>query len=205
MTDSARYREIVDTRRSSRGSVQLELGCGAHKVNPDAIGIDVLAAPGVDIVGDAYEVLAALEPGSVDEIFSRHFLEHIADPRAMLAACARVLRAGGSFRAIIPHFSNPHFYSDPTHDRAYGLLTFSYLVTESFTSIGVPHYEEPLPFRYRNATYVFKSNRPHYVRHGFKQVGRIFNINTWMKELYEEKWCWLWPAYEVDYELERLG
>src|SRR5258708_4607940 len=146
MSDSGQYRQIVDDRRSGRGSVRLELGCGDHKVDPDAIGVDLLAAPGVDIVGDAFDVLSALEPGSVDEIFSAHFLEHVGDARAMLAACARVLRPGGTFRAIIPHFSNPYFYSDPTHDRTYGLYTFSYLVRDTFTTRGVPQYEEPLPF-----------------------------------------------------------
>lgn len=204
MSDAAGYRKIIDDHRTASGSVRLELGCGDHKVDPAAVGIDLLEAPGVDIVGDANEVLAALEPGSVDEIYSAHFLEHIADARGMLEGCARVLRPGGTFRAIIPHFSNPFFYSDPTHDRAYGLYTFSYLVAETFLTRGVPQYEAALPFRYRNATFGFKSSRPHYVRHGFKQFGRIFNISTWMKELYEENWCWRIPAYEVDYELERL-
>jgi ubiquinone/menaquinone biosynthesis C-methylase UbiE len=204
MSDADQYRQFVDAHRSNHGSVVLELGCGDRKVDPTSIGIDILPAPGVDIVADALEVLAALEPGSVDEIFSAHFLEHISDARGMLEACARVLRSGARFRAIIPHFSNPYFYSDPTHDRAYGLYTFSYLVAETFTRRGVPHYEAPLPFRYSNAIYAFKSSRPHYVRHGFKQIGRVFNVSTWMKELYEENWCWKIPAYEVDYELTRL-
>ena len=64
-------------------------------------------------------------------------------------------------------------------------------------------YDEALPFAYRNATFVFKSSRPHYVRHAFKQLGRVVNRSTWTKELYEEKWSWIFPAYEVRYELER--
>lgn len=160
---------------------------------------------GVDILGDALEVLAAFDEGSVDSIFSSHFLEHVDDARGLLAACARVLRPGGSFVAVVPHFSNPFFYSDPTHDRPYGLYTFNYLVAESFTTRTVPHYETPLPFAYKNATYGFKSSRPHDVRQGFKQLGRIFNLSTWTKELYEEDWSWLLPAYELRYELERLA
>jgi len=204
MTDADRYRQVIESHRSRHGTVKIELGCGDRKVDPDSIGVDILPAADVDLVADAHEVLAALEPGSVDEIFSAHFLEHIADARGMLEACGRVLRTGGRFRAIIPHFSNPYFYSDPTHDRAYGLYTFSYLVAETFTTRGVPQYERPLPFRYSNATFAFKSSRPHYVRHGFKQIGRIFNLSTWLKELYEENWCWRLPAYEVDYELTKL-
>src|SRR6185312_2948084 len=38
-----------------------------------------------------------------------------------------VLEPGGEFRAVVPHFSNLHFYSDPTHRTFFGLYTFSYL------------------------------------------------------------------------------
>lgn len=205
MTTANSQRALVESRREAHGYVRLELGCGTRKMDPNAIGIDLLTSPVVDIVGDAREVLDSLAVASVDDIFSTHFLEHVSDARAMLEASARVLRPGGTFRAVIPHFSNPFFYSDPTHDRPYGLHTFSYLVAESFTNRTVPQYEAPLPFRYSNATFVFKSTRPHYVRHGFKQLRRVFNLNTWTKELYEESWAWILPAYEVEYELERIA
>ena len=205
MTKALSHQTLVESRRDAHGYVRLELGCGSDKLDPHAIGIDLLRSPAVDIVGDARTVLDGLAEGSVDEIFSTHFLEHVSDARGMLEACARVLRPGGMFRAVIPHFSNPFFYSDPTHDRPYGLHTFSYLVAESFTNREVPQYEAPLPFRYSNATFVFKSTRPHYVRHGFKQLRRVFNLNTWMKELFEENWTWIFPAYEVEYELERIA
>lgn len=205
MTKADSYQTLAESRREAHGYVRLELGCGTSKVDPNAIGIDLLSSPAVDIVGDARAVLDGLAAASVDEIFSTHFLEHVSDARGMLEACARALRPGGMFRAVIPHFSNPFFYSDPTHDRPYGLHTFSYLVAESFTNRAVPQYETPLPFRYSNATFVFKSTRPHYVRHGFKQLRRVFNLNTWTKELYEENWAWILPAYEVEYELKRLG
>ena len=205
MTDVESYQHLVESRRELHGFVRLELGCGKDKLDPNAIGIDLLVSPVVDIVGDARTVLEGFAAGSVDEIYSTHFLEHVGDARGMLEACARVLRPGGRFRAVIPYFSNPYFYSDPTHDRPYGLHTFSYLVAESFTSRAVPQYEAPLPFRYSNATFIFKSTRPHYVRHGFKQLRRVFNLNTWTKELYEENWAWILPAYEVEYELERIA
>lgn len=63
MNDEDQDRDVV-------GSGKIELGCGDRKVDPDSIGVDILPASGVDLVVDARDVLAALEPGSVDEIFS---------------------------------------------------------------------------------------------------------------------------------------
>jgi ubiquinone/menaquinone biosynthesis C-methylase UbiE len=199
------HRALFEEIRARTGKISLELGCGNHKVDPDAVGIDQLALDGVDIVGDVADVLRSLDDGSVSSIYSSHFLEHIADTRGLLAECGRVLQVGGTFTAVVPHFSSPFFYSDPTHTTAFGLYTFNYLVARSFTNHQVPQYAEALPFAYRDATFSFKSSRPHYVRHAFKQLGRVVNWTTWTKELYEENWSWIFPAYEVRYDLERIA
>jgi len=115
---------VADARRRD-GRVVLELGCGEYKENPASIAVDVLAHPAVDVVGDAIEALLATPPGSVDLIRSRHFLEHIEDTTGLLRASRRALRDGGSFSATVPHFSNAHFYSDPTHKTFFGLYTMS--------------------------------------------------------------------------------
>ena len=61
-------------------------------------------------------------------IHSEHFLEHIPDAEGLVREAARVLEPGGSSRAVVPHFSNPHFYSDPPTAPSSGLYTFSYWV-----------------------------------------------------------------------------
>jgi SAM-dependent methyltransferase len=203
-TGNPDYRALLDDIRVRRGQLSLELGCGEHKIDPEAVGIDLLDYDGVDIVGDVREVLTSLDDASVCSIFSSHFLEHVADLRDLLAECARVLQVGGTFTAVVPHFSNPLYYSDPTHKTPFGLYTFNYLVARSFTAHEVPQYDQALPFSYKRATFTFKSSRPHYMRHAFKQIGRVANRNTWSKELYEEKWSWIFPAFELRCELERL-
>ena len=59
--------------------VVLELGVGGKKRISNAIGVDILDGDGVDIVGDAIEVLKAINDSSVDQVHSFHFLEHIED------------------------------------------------------------------------------------------------------------------------------
>jgi SAM-dependent methyltransferase len=123
---------------SSLKMVTLELGCGNRKRNKDAIGIDMLDYPDVDIVGDVYEVLRSLPNGCIDAVQSHHFVEHVPDVPRLLAELARVLRPNGLLEFVAPHFSNPYFYSDPTHRNFFGLYTFCYYASGSPFSRQVP-------------------------------------------------------------------
>ena len=107
----------IITEKISRGErVVVELGCGPNKVE-GAIGVDKFQDSQVDIVADIENGLPFLPDNSVDELFSRHVLEHIENLELLIREIYRVLKPGGIHRVIVPHFSNPHFYSDYTHRR----------------------------------------------------------------------------------------
>lgn len=200
-----RDKNNVLSRLQSDAPVAIELGCGANKRHGDAIGIDALDYPCVDVVGDVYEVLARLPTGSVDRVYSYHFIEHVESVSRLLEELARVVKVGGEIEFIAPHFSNPHFYSDPTHSNFFGLYTFSYFSTGSPLRRKVPTYQEKLRFRLEQVDLRFKSFPPFYVRHAFKKlIGSVFNSCGYMKELYEENFCYLFPCYEVCYRLRRV-
>jgi hypothetical protein len=183
----------------------LELGCGPKKRKPEAIGIDLLNYPDVDIVGDIFDIVAQLPSASVEQIYSYHFIEHIFDINKLMMETARVLKVGGTMEIVAPHFSNPYFYSDPTHQRSFGLYSFCYLSVGSCFKRQVPVYERNFPFRLVNVDLIFKSPRPFYLRYVFKWlVGKIFNLNNFMKELYEENFCYIFPCYEIKYLLTRV-
>jgi ubiquinone/menaquinone biosynthesis C-methylase UbiE len=187
-----------------RRPLVLELGCGTSKRTPTAVGIDVLPLQGVDVVGEVLDVMRQLADASVSAIYSEHFLEHVPDAEAVVREAARVLEPGGEFRAVVPHFSNPAFYSDPTHQNYFGLYTFGYWVQSTPFSRKTPQYIEPLPFSLVAATHRFKSSRPFYVRHAIKKVlASWVNLSGWTQEFYEEHLCWLMPCYELDYVLRR--
>jgi len=185
--------------------LRLELGCGAVKRNPGAVGIDTRRLPTVDVVADALEVLRTIPDASVDSVYSEHFLEHVEAPREVLAQISRVLVDGGTCVTVVPHFSNPAFYSDLTHRQFFGLYTFGYWVEHTGLRRGVPHYEDPLPLALTDTRYVFKSSPPFYARHAVKKVLSAWvNLSTWTQELYEEHFCWMLPCYEIAYTVERL-
>ena len=90
--------------------------------------------------------------------------------------------------------------ADPTHRTTFGMYTFAYWVETSPLRRQVPHYEQPLPLDLDSVRFGFKSSRPFLVRHGFvKLLSSWVNISTWTKEFYEERLCWIMPAYEVEF------
>jgi hypothetical protein len=51
---------------------------------------------------------------------------------------------------------------------------------------------------------IFKSPKPFYGRYAFKSIiGFLFNSSIYMKELYEENFCYLFPCYEIRYQLRK--
>jgi SAM-dependent methyltransferase len=183
----------------------LELGCGNRKKIPGAIGIDVIDYECVDIVGDAVEVMRGIPDDTVDMISSHHFLEHVTNLEILLQEVTRVMRVGGRFEVVVPHFSNPYYYSDPTHKNCFGLYTFSYLAEDRLLHKRVPHYKAVF-LSLLKVDLLFKSSPPFYFRHGVKKLlGVIFNSCRYMKEFYEENLCYVFPCYEIKYVLKRVN
>jgi ubiquinone/menaquinone biosynthesis C-methylase UbiE len=127
------------------------------------------------------------------------------DINGLMLELFRVLKPDGRAEFVAPHFSNPYFYSDPTHRRYFGLYTFCYFSAGSPFRRTVPAYQKELSFRLERVDLLFKSARPFYVRYALKSlVGKLFNSCYYMKELYEENFCYLFPCYEIRYRLRRI-
>lgn len=188
--------------RLSKGPAFVELGCGPNP-DPDVIGVDRLPLPGVAVVADLEEGLSFLPDSSVDEVRSRHVLEHVDDLMGLLREIHRVIRPGGTHRCIVPHFSNPYYYSDPTHERFFGLYTFDYLAPEG-ESGGVrrtlPRFYFDFHFRILARRLVFGSDWPGHRRAGAVAM-RVFNRTTAAQEFYERHVCWRFPCQELHFEM----
>jgi ubiquinone/menaquinone biosynthesis C-methylase UbiE len=107
--------------------LRLDIGSGA-KPRAGFYGVDRLEAEGIDIVADLNQPLALLPDNCAEHIFSSHALEHVQDLFLLLREIQRIARPGALIELIVPHFSNPWYYSDPTHVRFFGLYTLSYFV-----------------------------------------------------------------------------
>lgn len=191
---------IADITNMSK--VVVELGCGNRKSVPQAIGVDLLDYDCVDIVGDVFDVLRHFPDASIDEVYSCHFVEHIADLPALMHELSRVQRPGGKLEIVVPHFSSPYFYSDYTHKTFFGLYTLSYFARDSIFKRRVPTYGKNIEYNLKSVNYVFLSPQPFYLRYLIKKVvGFLVNLNRFTKEFYEENLCYLFPCYEIKYQL----
>lgn len=95
---------------SIRGSV-LDLGCGTRPFEKDIlqhaseyVGVDwgnTLHGTHADIFSDLNETLP-IGNASFDHIVSFEVLEHLAEPRVMLAEAFRILRRGGGLTLSVP-------------------------------------------------------------------------------------------------------
>ena len=199
---------IVDKKNilkslTNNSNIDIELGCGPNKKNKNAIGIDLLDYDGVDIIGDVFDVLSEMPNESIYCIYSYHFLEHIADTNRLIKEMHRVLSSEGMLIIVVPHFSNPFYYSDMTHKSPFGLYSFAYYSTSKFKR-KVPNYQNKILFDQVSIKLVFKSYPPRYIRHIFKKIFHyIFNINIYMQEFYEENLVYIFPCYEVSYTLSK--
>jgi ubiquinone/menaquinone biosynthesis C-methylase UbiE len=194
---------ILD-RLSERQQVRLDLGCGPAKRGDDWIGVDLLEYEGVDIIGDVFEVLQQIGDAAVDVIYSAHFFEHVGDLPRLIAEVSRVLKPQGQLTVIVPHFSNPYYYSDPMHRSFFGAYTFSYFADSQFLKRQVPKYGVTPHLELVDLKLVFKSSPPFYGRYAFKRlVQAIVNISTWTKEFYEDMLTGVIPCYEIVFTLRR--
>ena len=183
---------------SSRKFVEVELGCAGRKRHPSAIGVDIISDAGVDIQMDILEFLKKLPSESVDKYYSYHVLEHLKNLSEIMSEIQRTLKKNGEFHCVVPHFSNPYYYSDPTHVQPFGLYTFSYLTVNNKFKRDVPSYIRNNELILSDIHIVFKSPRIFIFRNIIRRVfGLIINLGPYLQEFYEENLTWLVSAYEI--------
>jgi SAM-dependent methyltransferase len=176
--------------------VCLELGCGAKK-KQGCISVDKADLSGVDIVADLEQGLPFFPDCCADEIHCTSVLEHIDNFELLMREIVRVLKPDGTAHVFVPHFSNPYFYSDPTHRRFFGLYSFYYFVdTDRQLKRKVPNFYTGIRINIISLRLVFRS--PFWFRRQIKKLGGLlFNCHPWLQEFYEENLCYLFPCYGI--------
>lgn len=99
-------------------AVRLEIGCGEHP-RPGYVHCDVRPLAGVDHVCPAWDVPVAV--GSVDEIYSRHMLEHLtlSDARRTAGHWFSLLKIGGRVDLCVPDLARHIEQLDAPGDSPY--------------------------------------------------------------------------------------
>jgi SAM-dependent methyltransferase len=106
----------------------LDIGAGQKKQAPEALGVDRVPYPGVDVVTDLEGPLPFAE-NSVDHIFAVHVLEHIHDLLGAMRELHRILRPTGALHVLAPYWRHINAVADPTHVRLMDVQTLRYFTT----------------------------------------------------------------------------
>lgn len=83
----------------------IEFGCGERPTKPGYKTCDIRNLPGVDYVCPAWEIDKLVSENSVDEIFSRHFFEHLTFQQGeyLLQIWYKILKPGGRIEMLVPN------------------------------------------------------------------------------------------------------
>lgn len=199
------YKEIAADFLSKNGKIVIDLGCGPNK-KPETLGLDILPLPGVDFVANLENGLPFIPDNSVDEYVTAHFLEHVDNFELLMAEIHRTLKPNGIVKIIVPHFSNPYYYSDYTHKRFFGLYTFDYFSdgNNGFRR-KVPVYNSSFQFKVNSRKLFFKSPYIFFINLIKKHIyNRLFNSGKYMQALYEDSFSSCIPCYELIFELQAV-
>ena len=197
---SAKFNLPLETILARRPLIlDLASGSRAHRKKAQGrVTLDVMDLPNIDVVCDLNEGFPFLPDDSVDEIYSHNTLEHIDQLLPLMDEIHRVLKRNGRKRLFVPHFSNPYYYSDPTHHHFFGFYTFYYFSDEQ------AHLKRPVPSFYFSRKFVVERLRLRFIS-PFRVINVMYRLVEWLvnlsprtQELYEHSFCYLIPCYGVE-------
>ena len=89
--------------------MKINLGCGSD-IKRGFINVDMVKAPGVDIVCDLNKYHYPFESNSADMILMQHSLEHLFEPYKAIVECHRILKPNGILEIEVPYGFNYSLY-----------------------------------------------------------------------------------------------
>ena len=186
---------------AQRRPLRLNLGAG-RRGRDDTFAVDLVDLPGVDIVADLNQPLSLLPDDSVGFVHSSHVFEHVDNLMGLMRELHRVCRPDAKLEIIVPHFSNPNFYSDPTHRRPFGLYTFHYFCDPRWQPGRRKVQDYYTDARFRIESVRFNFDRADWLdRLLVPPVRALANRSFAALQRYERRWCRLYPVSEMRFVL----
>jgi SAM-dependent methyltransferase len=181
--------------------LKLDLGGGARG-REGCYTVDRRALDGIDILADLNEPLDLLPNDCAELIYSRHVLEHVRELLPLMKEIHRITRPQGRIEIIVPHFSNPYAYSDPTHVRFFGLYTMYYFVAAEHQ----PKLRR-VPAFYSDVRFSVEAIKIGLLRRSvidkllLPPFARWINSRFYWQDFYERRLCRCLPAEQICYQL----
>ncbi len=122
-------KKILSLIESKQQGVIVDLG-GGNNSHPEAINLDILDLPGVDIVQDLEEFPWPLPDDCANLVIASHLVEHINPAKGIFIKFMnevwRILKPGGKMMIACPYGSSSGQIQDPTHCNPCNEVTWAY-------------------------------------------------------------------------------
>lgn len=172
----------------------LDLGCGNNKIN-NAVGLDIIPLPGVDIVHDLEIYPYPITSNTFDTIYCYHVLEHVSDMVKTMEEIYRVGKDKGLVYIRGPHCScNSTVWIDPTHKRGLSIRMF----TDYFSRTGRWSYYSKTSFDIKRIrlNYVLTDSQSRIPKVVSSFFSFLANINPTSQLLCERIWSYWFGGFE---------
>ncbi len=167
--------------------MKLHLGCG-NDYKKGYVNCDISKDVNPDVIVDITKKLP-FKDNSVDEIIMNHVLEHTQKPIDVFKEIYRICKRGAIVRIRVPYFSSESAFSQIDHYSFFSLTTLDCL---DRNHVG-----------YWQGTGNFKTIKKKLVwRRALKPFEWIFTIHPKITRIYQELFCWWFPAKELQIELK---
>ena len=123
---------------------------------------------------------------SVEEIIAEHVFEHINNFVPLMAEIHRVCKPGVKICIKTPYFSHESAFSNVTHVRFFTYTTF-----DLFQKGHCQHWQGVGDFKIIKKELKWRPN-----------IFWILNKSEFLIKIYQNFFCWIFPAYELIVELE---
>lgn len=193
----------------------LNFGCGDTRIE-NAINIDHIKLPTVDMVFDFETFPYPFENNSVDEIHMYFVLEHLENHLGVMKELYRILKPGGMLYIRVPHGSGCYSqWGEFTHYRGYGYHSFDIFDATSkrayYSDIRFKYIKRKVKYflTYPYDWYKFNTWKPDWENKWFSPIVKVYvdfiqALIDFNPEIFERFWCyWVGGAAEVYVELEK--
>lgn len=120
--------------------MKIDIGCGGKK-KEGFIGVDQYAMEGVDHVCKIGSERLPFEDGTVEEVHSSHFIEHLTATERVYFynELYRVMSQNAKATIIVPHWNSNRAYGDPTHQWPPMSEMAMYYLSQQWRNEQAPH------------------------------------------------------------------
>jgi SAM-dependent methyltransferase len=164
----------------------LELGCGDQK-HPDSVGIDRVPGPNVDVVHDLNQCPWPFKDNTFDEIRMSQIIEHLDDLLKIMSEIHRISKPSATVYIWTPHYSSHNSWTDLTHRQHLGYRSMDQLTDQA-------------NYNYTDLRFSILRRRITFGKSLLCWPGRL--IASLSPEKYERHFAYLFPAQDVEFELQ---